>query len=447
MTKRTRLIILLACAALFFIITPWLVAYSLGYRVNLENLTVTATGGIYVRPFPQGSTVTIDNENPQTTGILNPSTFTQNLLPGPHTVAIAKDGYVSYQKTLEIAKNTVAKVEHAVLFKKDIPFSPVLADADAVFFNPNGSQALAASYSKAGIHLQFLNLTSNAVQISDIAASQKITKATWSNDGTGILLALQDKYAVVSLSGAAPVITQPSYLLAARDAAFNPQNTSQIFFLKNKNIYLGPAQTLAAKNAAAFLPDQGTVTWLSYDGFLYRSNVPGIATRISQQPLSMNTASSYRLISSNSSILLQQDASLLWLDPITGAFSTIYSPVSQIENLPGTARQLLCNDREILLLDPGSSPEPVFLNRFSQPVSNCHWLGGDYVTFVLGGSVTISETDMRGNLNVITLPSQASLPGGKSIDISNPTLFFSQQQKQLYIFTARQLITSEKLIP
>ncbi len=124
MTKKTRSLILLGCAAVFFIITPYIVLYSLGYRVDFTHAKIVATGGMYVRALPQGVTIAIDSKS-STTGLFSSSFFVQNLLPGPHSVSITKDGYFDYHKNLPVQGQAVTKLEHVVLFKKNILFEPV----------------------------------------------------------------------------------------------------------------------------------------------------------------------------------------------------------------------------------------------------------------------------------------------------------------------------------
>lgn len=127
MTKRTRFVILVLCAAVFLTAVPYIILYSLGYRVDFEHLKLTATGGIYVRAFPAADQVFIDSGFPQKPGIFNNAVFVQNLLPQNHTVLITKTGFYDYSKTLPVAQNEVTKLENVALFKKDISFE-ILAD-------------------------------------------------------------------------------------------------------------------------------------------------------------------------------------------------------------------------------------------------------------------------------------------------------------------------------
>ncbi len=59
MTKKNRLIILLILAFLFFAITPYMLLYSMGYRIDVAQMKIRATGGIYVKALPLESDIII----------------------------------------------------------------------------------------------------------------------------------------------------------------------------------------------------------------------------------------------------------------------------------------------------------------------------------------------------------------------------------------------------
>src|SRR3989344_217989 len=132
MSKQIRFIILLICAVLFFIITPYILLYSLGYRVDFENRKIVTTGGIYVRVLPQGADVIIDSKISNKTGLFSNSVFVQDLLPKQHMVLIKKDGYHEYQKNLEVKENEVTKLENVILFKKNnnLYYSDILENSN-----------------------------------------------------------------------------------------------------------------------------------------------------------------------------------------------------------------------------------------------------------------------------------------------------------------------------
>lgn len=133
MTKKTRLIILLICIALFIFITPGIIFYSLGYRYDFKNNETVATGGIYIKAEPLGSDIIINNTIEQKTGLFSTYVFVQNLLPKNHTVLIKKEGYADYQKTLPVKENEVTKLEHVTLFKPNPRFEILQNEAQSPF--------------------------------------------------------------------------------------------------------------------------------------------------------------------------------------------------------------------------------------------------------------------------------------------------------------------------
>ncbi len=130
MQKKTRFIILIICVILFLVITPYIIIYSLGYRVDFANKKLVATGGIYVKVWPQPVEVYIDSNLAGKTNMLSDFVFMQNLLPKQHDVLVKKDGYFTYQKTIEVKGKEVVKLEHVILFKEHIPFE-ILTDLPA----------------------------------------------------------------------------------------------------------------------------------------------------------------------------------------------------------------------------------------------------------------------------------------------------------------------------
>ncbi len=136
MQKKTRFIILIICIILFLVITPYIIIYSLGYRVDFENKKLVATGGIYVKVLPQPAEIYIDSKLAGKTNMLSGFVFLQNLLPKEHVVLIKKDGYFTYQKSLKVKEKEVAKLEHVVLFKENIPFEILTDKTQSPFVLP-----------------------------------------------------------------------------------------------------------------------------------------------------------------------------------------------------------------------------------------------------------------------------------------------------------------------
>ena len=103
------------------------------------------------------------------------------------------------------------------------------------------------------------------------------------------------------------------------------------------------------------------------------------------------------------------------------------------------------NDYEVLYSLAGPNPEKIFLNRFSEKISQAQWINDDYIIFTLGGKLTISEVD-QNQPNIINL-GQTILVNTNSVDIKDAKLLFNQQDKKLYILHQNEVIVSERLVP
>lgn len=123
----------------------------------------------------------------------------------------------------------------------------------------------------------------------------------------------------------------------------------------------------------------------------------------------------------------------------TTAPDTVPFPLPAIQPISPDGQKIIsCNNHEISYSFANTPQNTVFLNRFSKTLTDCQWLTNDYVIFNLGGNITISEIDTRGNINIVSLPNP--LPAGAK-------LYFNQQDKQLYVLNGEILTVSERLIP
>jgi len=391
MSKRTRLMILLVCVVCFFIATPVLVAYSIGYRFDFENMKITSTGGIYVHTSPAAEQVIIDSKIVQKPGIFSNAIFTQSLLPGDHTILAQKKEYYDYFKTIPVEEKEVTKLENVILFKKDTRFE--LVDAT----NPSPFEPT-EKYIIKNNNLYYSDILENV----GITATQKVI----------------------------PII----------------------------------------KNISTFSLQNSNIVWLGTDGLLYRSD----PSNFSQKPIALTTTpieilktGTYDIVSDNSNIFINNNSSLMFLNPKTNELVDFYSPASDIKISPDAKNIIYYsnNDVYVSLLPMFSTPKNNLLYKASGKVTGAVWLNNYYIAVVDGDNIIISETDYRGNINTATLPQTAIViekpltqttttasksttePVEKSVAIKNPQIYFNQQEGKLYILTEDTLLTTEKIIP
>lgn len=184
----------LAVFLLLILGTAGVVLYGRGYRFSFESgkTGISGTGLLVTTSIPNGAQVFINGH--LTTATDN----TINLAPGTYKIQIAKQGYLSWEKTIKIDKEVVAKAD-ALLF----PTAPTLESiTDNGILNPaidpSGSKiaftVASESARQNGVYVldmtarSILTLQSSSKQLSDDTLDI-FSKAnlSWSPDGTSLL--------------------------------------------------------------------------------------------------------------------------------------------------------------------------------------------------------------------------------------------------------------------
>lgn len=102
---RTRLLIWLSTIAVLAIFGTAAILYARGYRIDRENLEITPSGLLVANSEPNGVQVFVDGE------LKTATDNTINLPPGTHDLVLKKEGYISWQKRIEIEKEIVTQID------------------------------------------------------------------------------------------------------------------------------------------------------------------------------------------------------------------------------------------------------------------------------------------------------------------------------------------------
>ncbi len=126
LSKKTRKRTLWFLLFLFITVTPLLIGYSRGYRMD-DALGLIQTGGIYIHSNIPDTYVFLDDEFVENNGVLWKSTFIQDLLPNKHyLVRVESDKYQSWVKDLEVEPNLVTEAR-VLMLPKELKWEFVLA--------------------------------------------------------------------------------------------------------------------------------------------------------------------------------------------------------------------------------------------------------------------------------------------------------------------------------
>lgn len=446
----------------FFVIAPILVAYSMGYRYDFEKMKVVATGGIYVRTFPTAEQIIIDERAPEKPGMFASSIFAQSLLPKNHNVYIKKPGYYDYSKILAVQENQVTKLENVLLIKNNITFSNVANKVNYFSATPNNQNIITAFTDAKTTTFNYFSVNGAASMAKAFSVAQTGTpNIKWSDDSSKALISLQNSantfYYFFDSSLPKPSAVRLSYLdKNSGQISFNPQDSYQIFFIKNKSLYYSniprnngivsgaPQPALLIKNLSAYQIYNGNIIWLSSGGTLSQSDLSGkLMAEISLADFPVDSKKTYGIISISGDTFLKENDLLFKFSQATKIFEGFVIPeISDYKILASQDNKNLIfySQNKIYLY---SLADKKYYEIFSgSQITGLQWLNNDYIIFANGdpekngaSKIIISEIDYRGNINAITLPQTAS------------SMFYNTQTGKLYALSGNSLLVSEKLTP
>jgi hypothetical protein len=425
MKKKTRLIILFTCVAIFLVVSPYIIMYSMGYRINFETWKVTETGGIYVRTFPAADQVIIDSTVFKKPGIFNNAVFVQDLLPKEHSVLIQKQGYFDYQKTLKIVVKEVSKIENIILFKNNIIFDELLKNSESFSISPDKKIIFAELFNTESLDFSHFEVSNpqNKKTYSLPLKYTSVLDVIWSGDSKKVLIKTQNKigiaFYIFDFTKEIQQKTALSYLDATtKEISFNPQNSDEIFFIKNNSLFLFKDKKLITiiEKLIDYKIENGSIIWTSLTGVKNKSDIIGKTTSIIEKTPTNDLIEELKI-----------------------NYKTLQSPDGK--------NMIYYNNSEIYLYSFSEKTKEnnikLFSSNYPETISECFWLNNDYIIFQSGNKIIASEIDFRGNINSVEIP-QTYPP---SLESKTPKFIFNPSNSKIYILTSKTLYSSEKILP
>lgn len=100
-------------SALFVISSAAAVFWTAGYRINLQTWRIQKTGLIYLKSDPKEVTVLINN---RLVSFKTPFRWSR-ILPGVYELAITKDGFLPWRKTIRVEPDLTSDYRTIILYK------------------------------------------------------------------------------------------------------------------------------------------------------------------------------------------------------------------------------------------------------------------------------------------------------------------------------------------
>lgn len=138
--KRTVAYIVMTLAVI--IIATYVVLFTLGYRLNLDDRQIEQYAMIQFNSTPSGATILIDGAS---TNIKTPAKTT--VPAGSHTITMSLSGYQTWTKTINIESGMLDWINYALLIPEELTVEPVVnyATVYASVASPGGHYLLIQS--------------------------------------------------------------------------------------------------------------------------------------------------------------------------------------------------------------------------------------------------------------------------------------------------------------
>ena len=193
-TKSKRRVIFYISVLIFFIITPAVILYSLGYYYNLKNQTLIKTGGIFLKSSnASGYQVFLNGNFAKETSFITSGALLGNLDAKEYYVEIKKDGFLPWSKTVKVEKEIVTEIRN-VLLLPDIAanniqqsYGTTTSNLSLLSISPDESKVIIRDQKDGAIYLaETANFGKNA--LNPIFPKHNILQARWSKNSQRILL-------------------------------------------------------------------------------------------------------------------------------------------------------------------------------------------------------------------------------------------------------------------
>jgi hypothetical protein len=448
MSKKTRTILFLICLLLFFLAAPSIILYSQGYRFNLNppagGIQLTQTGGVGLKAEPKQVKIYIDGKLAKKTDLVFGSALIENLLPKRHKIEVKKEGYLTWEKNLEIKEREVSEVKNIILFPENIDLAILTKGVESFWFSPDekkiilleedkssslssppeGSSELEKDKESWALKLYDLEKNIKSHLLSETNVNQSganFLNLEFSEDSKEIYLDIE----VAELS--------PGSVTKDQEKTFTLKLDDVPPRLTEKEIIPPPENIITSKRY------NQDIYYLDDTGYVFKDDL-----RVNEIPFPVKPEVEYALeIFSDFIFLTAGDQTLYWFSSETRSFESFFDRIEDLKISPDRKKLAFFSSSEVWILflkDEGTKKtgEKLFLVRLSEKIGDVFWLNSDYLILNPGSNLKIVEIDDRDRIQTWDIaPTQSFNAEGR--------IYFNGYNKKLYILSDGNLFTSKKL--
>jgi hypothetical protein len=430
MTKKSRTILFFICLFLFLTVSPLAILYSQGYRFDFspesDGRIITKTGGFFVKVQPRQAEIYINDQLKEKTDFLFGSAFIKNLLPKKYKFTIKKEGFLSWEKTLEVREKSVTEAKSITLFSDNIPFTFLYEGVKKFWLFSDGKKIITEEKDSAKPE----NWALKIYDLEKNVKSQLITEGSIYSKGAELInLEFSKNQLEVYLTVG----------LKEQLKSFSLDLSKATPVLKEK------ATTTAPNNVIAYQKNDNEIFYLDDMGFVFSGDANFLAKeKLNSQAFPIKQETEYKIEVFSDYVFLWEGKTIYLLNAQTESFEKLIEQAEGLKISPDGQKIAYFSDseiwilflREILEQPPKKAGEKTFLARFSEKINDLVWLNPDYLAFSAGNKIKISEIDNRDKLNIYDIG-----------EFANPNIIFSSTDNKLYLLSEEKLYSSVPLLP
>jgi hypothetical protein len=403
---------------LFFILAPVFTMYGLGYRYNFDTSQIEKNGAFYVKSFPKGATIFVDEEE------MDSDTPTQltNIKPGKHLLQVRKNKYRTWQKELDVYSGETTFAEDVVLFYQNMTKTWVGNGSETFSVNRNQDKYAYVNKDKQ-LHITDIE---DGRDFNVFTLPEKMTILDWSADNQRLLLTDGNDFYIFDINQ-----KNLNHISSNRNHVSVLLNEKIIWDDKNSNLlwYLYDDQLWQFDISNPFEPNIRSVEFdkkisdftLANDYLIvqYIINGNSYVEQLKKDSLeSIKTIGKLSL--GNLDTLLVDDQKIIFTVGTKLYVKYTYRDLITIPIVMAKIhddRLLITNGHEIILYNYKEDWQEL-IDRSSQIISDILWHpNGSYFLSEINGQTKITEIDGRDQRNIIDV-------------VENP-------HKKLYLFNSK----------
>lgn len=128
MTRLTRRIFFYSAIAIFVLLAPVLIAYSIGYTFHSDTRSLEKTGGIFIKSKTPRLSIFLDGTFIKETSYLSGGALLTEIIPGTHRLRLEKADYHPWSATIHVEPELVTDLRNILLVSNSVSIATSTPD-------------------------------------------------------------------------------------------------------------------------------------------------------------------------------------------------------------------------------------------------------------------------------------------------------------------------------